>query len=254
MENLKCNTSIINSENMWRRDYMNKLSLIEKIVFLSVAFLLLNVLSAYATVPSEPHNANAMWVEPSSLDLTTASVGYKFNLTVWLNLTTLDTATAIQAWQFNLTYNTQYLNISRYAVTNNNVTSELFQGLTTMPTFSVNEEKGYVFAAELTVAGNKPLPCNGSLAWIEFEIVSSSTEQLTIYFNIAGEERPEFRRETYVADTDYNCYYPPDDLTAHHASALFPEFPPHLMLIFGMVLTLVAASLAKKRMLADKNN
>jgi hypothetical protein len=157
-----------------------------------------------------------MWVEPSSLDLPTASVGYKFNLTVWLNLTTLDTATAIQAWQFNLTYNTQYLDVSRCNVTYNNVTSELFQGLTTMPTFSVNEEKGYALIGELTVAGNKPLPCNGSLAWIEFEITETPPQQITIQFNFDPER-------TYVADTDYNCYYPPADFTAYPASAVFKQ-------------------------------
>jgi hypothetical protein len=191
---------------------------------LSLSILLMSVLSAYATVPSEPHNANAMWVEPSSLDLPTASVGYKFNLTVWLNLTTLDTATAIQAWQFNLTYNTQYLNISRYAVTNNNVTSELFQGLTTWPTFSVNEEKGYALIGEITIVGNKPLPCNGSLAWIEFEITETPPQQITIQFNFDPER-------TYVADPDYNYYYPPDDFTAYPASAVMGVALPYTLTI-----------------------
>ncbi|MEM2971059.1 MAG: hypothetical protein QW270_01355 [Candidatus Bathyarchaeia archaeon] len=219
----------------------------KKPLFIWIVVLLTSVSLVFAGVPSEPHDANAMWIEPSSLDLTTASIGHKFNLTIWLNLTTLGTATAIQGWQFNITYNTQYLNITRYALTNNNITSELFQGITTLgPTFSLEEAKGFIMVAEATSIGVvKPLPCNGSLTWIEFEVANVSLEQLTIYFNFS-------LSETYIADDNYNYYYSPD-FTTYSASAVIPEFPQHLILMLGLVLTLVAVSLTKKTIFANKN-
>ncbi|MEM2971058.1 MAG: CARDB domain-containing protein [Candidatus Bathyarchaeia archaeon] len=179
----------------------------------------------FAGVPSEPHDANAMWIEPSSLDLTTASIGHKFNLTIWLNLTTLGTATAIQGWQFNITYNTQYLNITRYALTNNNITSELFQGIITMgASFSLDEAKGYIMVAEATSIGVvKPLPCSGSLTWIEFEVANVPPKQLTMYFNFS-------QSDTYIADAEFNYYYPPD-FTTYSASAIIGAKPTYTLTI-----------------------
>ncbi|MDH5451706.1 MAG: hypothetical protein OEX77_12580, partial [Candidatus Bathyarchaeota archaeon] len=81
---------------------------------------------AYADVPDESHAANAMWIEPSAIDLSTdtVSVGYKFNITVWLNLTV-----ACAAWQFKIGYNINHLTATGCAYTAG-MKSQFFENVT----------------------------------------------------------------------------------------------------------------------------
>jgi hypothetical protein len=190
------------------------------IVMLVAAIFLVGVIPPFI-VNAQPPPYGSMWMTPSSVSLSTDNpehtIGYRFNITVSLSMDYVKAgASGIQAWQFNLTYPTEYLDVSRCNVTYNNVTSKLFQGLTTWPSFSVNEGKGYVLAAELTTAGYKEVPCSGSLAWIEFVVtdVPDKLETLTGLFSFGNEQ-------TYVTDDQYEQYYAPDDITVSGATYTF---------------------------------
>ena len=65
---------------------------------------------AQALTPSEPHNANAMWIEPSLIELNASEtpIGYKFNVTVWVN-----SSKQVKGWQIWLVYPNAYINATR---------------------------------------------------------------------------------------------------------------------------------------------
>ena len=132
------------------------------------------VASAYASEPTEPHDANAMWIEPSTIDISGASIGYKFNVTVWANA-----SVATEAWQIWLYYPSAYINATRAGYTNG-TKSEFFKDIVTMsvtPQFKVvNATHNRVDYTETWQSGPFREPGYGSLCWIEFEVVALPPE------------------------------------------------------------------------------
>jgi hypothetical protein len=184
---------------------MNKFSLIKPLTLLSVAFLLLNILPAYAMAPSEPHPANAIWIEPSEIDLTTYSIGDKFNVTAYVNMTTLEPeANGISAWQVVLYYNTTYINATRAGFTAK-TTSELFQGHGTIPSIKIEPDKKRVGCSEtLLGADYVSVPVCASLCWIEFEVKALQPQPIKFALNINNSL-------TYICDniSPNPNHYPP---------------------------------------------
>ena len=133
--------------------------------------------------------ANAMWIEPSSINLTTNihTIGYKFNVTVWINLTV-----TCWAWQFKMLYNKAQLNATRCGYTAG-TRSQFFQNITTIPIApafgSYNSTHDYVMHGE-TWGGSGPMraPGYGSLSWVEFEVIAvpSKAEVLTSVISISN--------------------------------------------------------------------
>ena len=178
-----------------------------------------------ASEPSEPHAANAMWVEPSTIELSTDThpVGYKFNITVWINLTV-----TCGAWEIKLIYNKNYLNATRTGLTAG-TTSEFFQGkfvIPVMPTFGpVNATHDYVLYGEAILTAPYREPGYGSLCWIEFEVIAQpeAGETLTTKLDLST----FYPSETYALDdagqkidlTIYNAIYT-------YSSAEAPPPPP----------------------------
>ena len=80
------------------------LSKICKVTSVLLIFLLMTI-PVFAQ-PTQMHDANAMWVDPPSVDMQGQSVGTKFNVTIWINL---DSECA--SWEFKLIYNNDYFNI-----------------------------------------------------------------------------------------------------------------------------------------------
>lgn len=138
---------------------------------------------AYAGVPSEPHAANAMWIEPSSIDLSAEihDVGYKFNVTVWVNITSVTSPTqVVRAWQFVMSYNKTQLNATRCGYTEGSK-SQFFNNITTVPVEpqfgSFNTTHDFVMHGESWILGPKrTVPSSGSLSWIEFEVITKPPE------------------------------------------------------------------------------
>ena len=178
-------------------------------VFSVAAMLLLSVSTAFAGVPNEPHNANAIWIDPSTVSLTTANpahkIGYKFNITVWANMTTLlPGASGIDTWQAKVYFNNSQLKALRTGYTGG-TKSQFFQGLSTTPvTPLIDNPHGYVLHGETCSPSYKATPCSGSLIWIEFNVTKapSGGETLTSLFNINNPA-------TALVD-DQGNFYPPD--------------------------------------------
>ena len=159
-----------------------------KIVLVAAVAIILIITNMFASnhstshtlgFPSEPHPANAMWIEPSYISLSTDlyDVGYRFNITVWVNITSVpSTNQTITAWQFVIAYNKTQLNVTRCGYTAGDK-SEFFSNITTVPIDpqfgSFNETHNYVMHGESWASGPKrTVPGYGSLSWIEFEVIA----------------------------------------------------------------------------------
>jgi hypothetical protein len=140
------------------------------LLLIMITTLLLSSIAIIVPVRAVP--ADSMWIEPSSLsfNVNTTSVGYKFNVTVWLNMTT-----PANSWQFYLIYNKNHLNVTRcdYTGSGKSLWSDAFPTNPVEPTFGAhNGTFDYVLHAEvLKSAANQT--GSGSLAWVEFEIMSA---------------------------------------------------------------------------------
>jgi len=184
----------------------------------------------YAEEPSEPHPGNAMWIEPSSIDLTTASVGDKFNVTIWINFTSIDPGNEIGAWQLVIVYEKMYLNATRAGYTGGTM-SQWFKdaGVTaTMPVTpdlsSYNETHNYILHGESWLMGPKPAEGSyGSLSWIEFELIKKPEYQLSDYlsFMLTGVKRCKLLDESNNDVTDQFSFY-----AAEYKFELGPPPPP----------------------------
>lgn len=141
------------------------------------------------SIPTEPHSANAMWIEPAFKDLTDYDVGDRFNVTAWLNLTEIS-----YVWQIMLLFEPTYLYAARAGYTAGS-TSEFFAGHTTVPvTPIIDNASGYVMYGETLLVDSRE-PGYGSLCWIEFEVVSKPSEPYEGHLHFDPSR-------TYVLDPD----------------------------------------------------
>jgi PKD repeat protein len=158
-----------------------------------VVALLLNfpIMLAHAP-PSEPHAADAMWVEPSS---SVFSALANFNVTVWMNITE-----NVFAYQVDLLYNSTQLNCTRAGYTAGG-SSNYFKGHVTVsppPVLST----GSVLAFE-SLSGSDMLqgPHCDSLVWAQFQILTAPTSgNFTSEFDIST----EYPTNTWVLDPNLN--------------------------------------------------
>ena len=183
----------------------------KKLISLSlVALLLLVPAMAFMPVKSEP--TNKMWIEPASLsfDTATVSVGYKFNVTVYIHLDSSPTDNC-GAWQFKLLYDPNYLLATRAGYTAGSK-SEFFSNISTVP-LTPSFGPNYVLHGE-SWGGVGPLrsvPGEGSLSWVEFEVIATPGKGETI--NLVLDIASAYPSDTYALDEDgnsipmdvYNC-------------------------------------------------
>ena len=127
--------------------------------------------------PSEPHPANAMWIEPSNV--TTADIGDKFNVTVFVNVTLMSFA-----WQVKLYFNSTFFKATKLGYTNGNK-SDFFTEYSPIPvTPHINNEEGYILHGESLLANDEKAPGYGSLMWIELNLTQIPPQnRSTIYFS-----------------------------------------------------------------------
>jgi hypothetical protein len=192
-----------------------------------------------ATVPNEPHNADAMWLEPSVLNASDLSIGLKFNITVWLN-----TSVACGGWQFHLIYNKNVLNATGCGYTAGSK-SELFQNVTaTMPVdpqfMGINATYSYVEHGESWLSNSTNMnPGYGSLSWVEFQVMAAFTA-LPYKLDISTSHHPE-TSSTYALDWDTGDEIPlnVDDAT------IIPEFNPLLIFVIFSAITIIAVLASK---------
>ena len=220
---------------MWRVKKVLKINVKNAtIAFLGIAIILLNVFPAYADGPSEPHNADAMWVEPSSMDLRGVSVGHLFNITIAVNITSTK---EVGAWQAKVLFNSTYLNAVKAGYTGVGK-SNWFNDFTTVPIAPIIDNvTGYVLHAESLMGAAQPSPGAGTLFWIEFNVTTVPTEFLTLAFNITATYATG---DTCIGNEVYYTFTPYDGI------ATIPEFSSLILVSSLMVLTLVTVILGKK--------
>jgi hypothetical protein len=218
----------------------------------SLIILVLATMTAitYAAPANEPHNADAMWVEPSSVtfDGTNASVGQKFNVTVWLNMTE-----NVFNWQVGLHYNRTQLKCLR-ALPTAGTSSEYMSGAPGGSTFlkAIDTSflgNGSILASEACfspdfIAG----PNNGSLFWAEFNVTSlPASGSLTSSINISKEYLPNGAGNTWVHDqpapAGTDTYW--DISTFDAAYTIVPEFS-YLILPIFLAATIIAVVFSKR--------
>ena len=209
----------------------------KKITKLMILFALITMmlpLKALALEPNEPHNADAMWVEPSEIDLTTVSPGYRFNVTVWVNCSKTSTA-----WQFMLYYNSTYLNATGCWYTAG-TSSEFFQGLGAIPvepSFGPN----YVLFAESCLVNLRD-PGYGSLAFVEFEVIEVPPEPVTFELDIST-AYPEDTYIMVVLDGGEEGKLEPMEVL--NATVIIPEFGTLTYILLILVISSIVVMLKK---------
>jgi subtilase family serine protease len=143
---------------------------------LILSILLLNVFALPAAFPiQEPHDANAMWIEPSHVFLSGSNpehgIGYRFNVTVCINL-----SVACGGWCFRMLYDKSLLVITSCVYTAGSK-SEFLLNISTIPVSpayaAYNSTHNRVDFGE-SWGGFGPLrsPGLGTLASVEFEVKS----------------------------------------------------------------------------------
>jgi hypothetical protein len=204
-----------------------------------LVLLLVSMAPASASI-TQPHNADSMWIEPSSVtfDNTNASVGQLFNVTVAMNFTQ-----SVFNWQAVVFYNRTLLKCTR-TQTSAGPTSEYMTGHSTTVASGIDSSafgNGTVAVSE-TCAGTDfvPGPHNGTLLWAEFQILKTTG---TSTFNIS---RSYATTDTYVWDQNTN----PITFTPYDSQyVITPEFSYLLILPIFLTSTIVAMILSKRRSL-----
>ena len=209
---------------------------------LSILLLTMMTAPTYAEAANEPHSANAMWVEPSSVafDASNASVGTKFNVTVWLNMTE-----NIFAYQIGMLYNRTQLKCTRAAFTAG-TTSTYYSGHATSAPPPVIDTSflgnGSVLASESCLGeDNVTGPHSGSLIWAELQVLVVPTAgNLTSNFDIST----RYSATTWVKDPDLNKIT--ISTLGNGNYTIIPEFEYMLILPIFLALTLLAIVMSKK--------
>jgi len=219
----------------------------------TIALIVLSfTLLASAGEPTEPHSGNAMWIEPSNIDLRDKPIGYKFNITVWINFTSIAPGNEIGAWQYVVIYEKAYLTALRAGYTGGTL-SEWFtkvgatQTMPVTPSFAAfNDTHNYALHGETWIAGPKaPEGTYGSLSWVEFNVTATPTVLFsgTIDFITTGVRRCKILDENLSDVTGQFGLYP--------ATYIIPEFAP-LTLLISLISIASAAVLLSARLRKTK--
>jgi hypothetical protein len=146
-----------------------------------ICMMFLSAALVFAQPPSEPHNANSMWIEPSSLSFSTAStnVGTRFNVTLYANITHTTGVDGIGGWQFKMSYDSSQLNATRalYKSGKTSGQSQFFENIT-VKTLTPTLKPGSVtfgesWAGDPTTGPFAFPPIMGGLAIVEFNITAA---------------------------------------------------------------------------------
>ncbi len=151
-----------------------KKSLANTVTIIAVAALIFGI-AATRTTKAEVMPAVSFWIEPQLINITTYeyNVGDMFNATVWVN--TYEDAENYDSftWQAMVTFNDSLLMATRMGYTNGSV-SEFFSGHTTVPVSPVITNTSAYTGETLMGTDTRP-PGNGSLCWVEFQILMEPT-------------------------------------------------------------------------------
>jgi hypothetical protein len=199
------------------------------------AALVLAIPLVYAAEPQQLEPADAIWIEPSTVDLVAAGadVGYKFNVTVWMNL-----MESSASWQFELVYNKTLLNATGCGYSAGDK-SDFYHNVTTIPLapkfFVYNSTYDLVTFAESWMLGATRSPGYGSLAWVEFQVLvhpgNQSLPSMMTFEDLGTTELAETYAQTTVGTKI---------LLNGYGASLTPEFLSLAAVILLMCMITVA--------------
>jgi hypothetical protein len=151
-------------------------------ILLSMLLILFTIISTpYANAqPTEPHAANAIWVEPSTLSFNTAttSVGANFTITIWENITTDDMFT----WQVKIYYDKTQLSFvsgsnayGDWASYANPGPNGVIDGTSPVPFVTGEDAGGPYLLWGLSLLGDDFIPAGtvASLMSVSFKIIAA---------------------------------------------------------------------------------
>jgi len=194
-------------------------------LLLSLAAMVSLNLRVVQSNPVEPHQADSIWIEPSTIVLSAYEihVGDKFNVTIWLNVTSQDMYT----WQFKLYYNTSQLTATRAGYTGpGGAYSEWATYRTGGGTGAVAPviEEDYVLFAESCLADYYvPKGTCASLAWVEFEIIEAPPEDGALQSLLDIDNV-----DTYVLNPDLDEIEPMTKSGATYSYSYIDNIPPRI--------------------------
>ncbi|MFW9810439.1 MAG: hypothetical protein ACFFE6_13755 [Candidatus Thorarchaeota archaeon] len=193
---------------------------------------------AVAFESSEPHQPNALWIEPSAAQIQT--LDEKFNLTVWLNI-----SEECFAWQVKILFNSALFNVSRVGYTDGEKSDFFSNHEAISITPIINQSQGFVVAGETLLENDTRSHGYGSLLWIEFNLKSQPTQGL---FDVSFSE--PYGTDTFIL----NPYL--DTITIEHVDGAAISFLQPgdtlvqnliLMAIICGIVILVAIGISKRR-------
>ncbi|NHJ02679.1 MAG: hypothetical protein EAX86_11115 [Candidatus Heimdallarchaeota archaeon] len=179
-----------------------------------------------ASVPSEIHSANAIWIEPSNL--TIKDIGDKFNITVFINITQVSFA-----WQIKLYFNSTVLMALKtgYTCINGSEFFSEYPSITVTPI--INNEEGYILHGESLLSNDEKASGYGSLIWIEFNLTQIPTQNdSTVYFSIP------YGIDTFIL-TPYIDIIPMDSMNGAKVSIKTTNLPPFPDIITLIIITII---------------
>jgi len=203
-----------------------------KLSILAVLLTAMLVMPAFAVIPSppiltpsEPHAANAMWVEYGSyvLNTVTATSGDRFNITVSLNMTA-----DVFAYQIGLLYNRTWLKCTKAGYTAGTTSMYMLGHATTEAGNPPVIDTSFLGNGSILVSGgctgsdyipaNATNPHSGTLIWAEFQImkVPNKGETFLGKFDIST----KYNATTWVQDPGLSkIAITPDDSDISYAWA-----------------------------------
>lgn len=161
----------------------------------------------------------SMWIDPPTLNFTTGAthVNDKFNVTAWVNSANGTTSQTVFTWQIVLTFDPTLLTCTRTDYTGVGK-SQFFDGINTVPVSPIIAA-GNVTHGETALAGGKA--GNGSLIWIEFQIMMEPNETTgTLNSELSFSGAPN--DDTYLLDYDLNTVPSLSVINATYSYSLAP--------------------------------
>ena len=215
-------------------------------ILLSASLALAN--QVYAV---EPHPANAMWIEPSTLDITSlASEGYKFNITLWAN-----TSVETRGWQIWLLYENATLTATNawFCMSDGSASTtgpsefmaDTGSAMPVTPQFiDYNETHNRVDFGEAWIMGANASAKAGRCAYVEFEVVAlpPEGEVVEILLGIKWAYELYDPPKTYIlVETDTYL-----TMNVYDGLVIIPEFTPLMLLALLALTTTIVLYIRKK--------
>jgi len=156
-----------------------KKSLANAVAIITVAALVFGF-AAIGTANADLKPAVSIWIDPQVVNITTANyhVGDLFNATVWVNTYQDANNSAVFTWQVTVNFNASLLSVSRVGYTNGTI-SNFFSGHSTIPVTPIITSTS-ASTGESLIGTDSRAPGNGSLCWVEMEILQEPTGNGTI--------------------------------------------------------------------------